>query len=55
MEKRLIYVTLENGSEEDVYILPTWNEEDIKRHLHMKYGDQKWLAWSDHKMNKEII
>jgi hypothetical protein len=46
-------VTLENETEEEVKIPASFYERDVERFLHMKYGSQKWLAYSKTKLSKD--
>ena len=49
---RIIWVTLENETEVEVKIPASFYERDVERFLHMKYGNQKWLAYSKTKLSK---
>lgn len=50
---RIIWVTLEDETEVEVKIPASFYEKDVERFLHMKYGSQKWLAYSKTKLSKD--
>lgn len=48
--KQILYVTLENGTEDIIKVPKSFSKKDIVRCLHMKYGSQQWLAYSKKKI-----